>query len=357
MTKQLECYYLMIIIKYLNNLTTLQQFHLINKKCNEAIDATKINPNYQSESLETLLTNTELFHCIKEISIFQNIQTLSISSDILEQLYQSHSDYLENSIHLINITDFVLKTQQKQTFALKKLQHKIGELKLDCEYVIDKIDLKKCQQMKKLTIRIGYCYIKKCYDKYINECQFIPYLHLTLHFHSKYYQLVDEIIPLFPKLSLICTCLDNINCLHLINILHKHRIYQIGVLYHELQLYSQFLSDEMILLLQRNDFLHLANEMINQPYFNKLLKQYYPYRLEIVGKQANPIICQNETIIDFSQLKELSRLHLFDSQSKHVKYLLPFHLEELRINCFCSKDQLIHFDKLQTNLQKNCFFD
>ena len=52
MKSQLEVCYLMIIVKYLDSLETLHQFHLINSKCNESIEATKRNPNYQSEKKE-----------------------------------------------------------------------------------------------------------------------------------------------------------------------------------------------------------------------------------------------------------------------------------------------------------------
>ena len=66
--KQLETCYLMIVLKYIDSLETLKQFHMICKSCNEAIQATKINPNYGSNSLQTLLSYTELSNIMKEIT-------------------------------------------------------------------------------------------------------------------------------------------------------------------------------------------------------------------------------------------------------------------------------------------------
>ncbi|EKE39982.1 hypothetical protein ENUP19_0064G0017 [Entamoeba nuttalli] len=342
----------MIVLQYLDSLESLYKFNCICKHCDEAVKATKINPNYSNDSLDTLLQNSEVSHIQKEIKVFPNLETLQLSNDCLEQLYKTHKSYLEESIKLIKITDYILKEKENRLISLKLLQEKIVEMKLDCDYLLNGINLFNCHKLHKLTLRIGNVFQIHYLKKYIEEIKTIPFLQLTCIFHSKHHQIVSNILNDFPKTKLICCWVEKSTCNNLIDLVHHSQNHFIGVSYLGIDSYSDFNNFPFILLPHRNGQLEFANEMVIEPYFSELLKNYYPGNLEIVGKKLTPLISQNNFLVDLSYLNDITKLSLLDSKTKNIKYILPSSLKELKILNFASFDDILNINEIKLKLNK-----
>ena len=91
MTK-LEPFYLAILVKYFDGIETLEKFNEIDKHCNEAMSTIKINPSYNSDSLETMLECSETKNVIKELKVFPNLDTLQCSFYVLNQLVNKNNE-------------------------------------------------------------------------------------------------------------------------------------------------------------------------------------------------------------------------------------------------------------------------
>lgn len=80
----------MSVVQYLDNLSTLFNFHQVSHHCAEAIERLRINPSYQISDIEAMLGGFRLKNALKELRIFEGIDTLNIDVHSLMSITDVH---------------------------------------------------------------------------------------------------------------------------------------------------------------------------------------------------------------------------------------------------------------------------
>ncbi|KAL7722693.1 Leucine-rich repeat containing protein [Entamoeba marina] len=341
----------MIVLKYFDGLNTLEVFEKVSSNCHEAILSTKINPSYQTDSLQMMLSMKEINHVLTEIKVFENLDTLSVSSDVLQKMFEDDPQQF-NSIKLIQITDFILKEKEDMLTSIMALKDKFVDIKVDGNYYIKSFFKQPLQSLRKITIRVGKDVNETCLNEYCKGLESIPYLSVNVVFHSKNVGIINALFQNFVRIKFIINWLDDTDIPNILSFIKDKSI--VGCSSVNLHEMDEMFLNQIVFLPQRNGVIQWGSKMALHPRFKELLKKYYPSKLELIGTPQEILEMKENEKIHLEEVKEMQELYLSDTTWKRVKVVIPTQLRLFKVTNFCESSDIEGYDELKQRLGRCC---
>ena len=327
---KIEVIYLMNIVKYFDNLNTLQRFMKVSSHCVEAIDRTKINPCCGLNSIEAALQNSRFETITREQKIFPNLETLAIDYHSLI----NKDIYSLAPIERFNIYKYVMMNSKDDYQIISEIAERIVSIGVDTTYHFDpQFNLMK--NIQTLTIRIRESSSLQVIQSLFACINSYRYLRsLTIHLDSSQ---VSTIRQMTDQLK------DDIQITYIIDWLYKENLnevgkllsgkYNVGITMINMDQFLDIYIDKNVILIPFiNDNFQISSEMMVDKRIYEILQQYYPYKLEIQGGSRKEVVIEKGMIFDFSGLCHLEELFLNDTCfTEKIIIKIPSSLKRLTI--------------------------
>ena len=334
---RLEPVFLMSVIQYIDSLTTLENFHQVSKNCDQAINRSKKNNGYQERTVEVMLSDTRYSNIVKEINIFEGLETLHVDLYTLEKLsinqldknllfeipYLPHKVNIDKFKNLQSVKDRIVSygadLSQKedldfgQMYSLREVRLRVTKT-INEEAVKKAISgLRKLEHLRKLIILCDSQYVKFFWDLVKD----INYDRTNVIFKLNWFR--DEDVPIINEVSNRAT---------------------VGIFTNGLgKFHDVFLMKNVALLYYTDYYLQISHYMSTDVHFQHLINDYFPWKMEIQGNNLQAHVGERG-ILKMKGLTCLTELFVNEARyDEKIKIEFPKSLQYLNINNVNSFDK------------------
>ncbi|EKE38911.1 hypothetical protein ENUP19_0095G0011 [Entamoeba nuttalli] len=320
----------MSVIQYLDSLHTLFNFHQVCHSCDDAIGRTKINPCYKERSLETMLLDSRLNNLNKEMKIFGGLETLHIDINSLEKIELNKLERYK----LFEIPFFLNQPSTNKYKNLNGIKEKIVSYRIDLSFK-ENLDITTLINLREIRIRVTKQLSKEIITNFITGLKKLRHLHkVIIDCDTQHLEYLWSLVKgMNSERTTIIFRLNWLRDEDIPIIQQVSNVINVGIFTNGLgKFHDIYLKKGVILLFYTDYYLQVSNQMVFDTQFSKLLKEYFPFKIEI---QGNNFIAHvgNSKIIKLRSLNYLSDLFINEARfDEKITIELPTHLENLIIN-------------------------
>ncbi|EDS89224.1 hypothetical protein EHI8A_045240 [Entamoeba histolytica HM-1:IMSS-B] len=320
----------MLVIQYLDSIQTLFNFHQVCHSCDDAIGRTKINPCYKERSLETMLLDSRLNNLNKEMKIFRGLETLHIDINSLEKIELNKLERYK----LFEIPFFLNQPSANKYKNLNGIKEKIVSYRIDLSFK-ENLDITTLINLREIRIRVTKQLSKEIIINFITGLKKLRHLHkVIIDCDTQHLEYLWSLVKgMNSERTTIIFRLNWLRDEDIPTIQQVSNVINVGIFTNGLgKFHDIYLKKGVILLFYTDYYLQVSNQMVFDTQFSKLLKEYFPYKIEIQGNNFIAHVGNNK-IIKLRSLNYLSDLFINEARfDEKITIELPTHLENLIIN-------------------------
>ncbi|KAL7716575.1 Leucine-rich repeat containing protein [Entamoeba marina] len=320
----------MTVVKYFDNVETLKKFIRCSKSCTDAVNRTKINPNYGINTLGVAISSSRPKNLEREMKLFKGLDTLYIDYATLEKFKPEDFD----DIKLFYIHKFIMKNNDYPI--LKSIANRISHIGIDTSYTFNP-DFSTLTNLQEITIRVGEACKDNIVSAVFNGILKLPYLHkVVISCDSQFITNLREKAKLFPpKVNVIFKVQwirhDDIK---IVEDLVNSTLNPVGITMINFDTFHSFFLRPNVVLTPFVPYnFQVSSEMSCDKHFYELLSLYNPYKIEIQGGVRSDVTIPKDTVLDFTCCSNLHDLFLNEARyTNDITIKIPKSLDRMFIN-------------------------
>ncbi|KAL7719063.1 F-box domain-containing protein [Entamoeba marina] len=266
----------------MDSIETLEKFHMVSKKVNHAVDATKINPGCGLSSVIVSLLMKRKTIMDKELKVFENLDTLHMPFDLVES-FDVEKQF--KNIKLFEIYKFMVKKSHQHVNQLKLIEDRISVIGIDCTYS-PYVNIDKLVNLRILTIRLGELLNENCLFETLSSIKTLPSLQkVIILFNSNQTKVIKPYITNIShhiKLVLECMWFEDRDADDFFEFVEwfdgKVGIWDVNTNNY----FDWFVNPNKVVLIPFIPrYLKVSQIIRNHPMFEEINRLYYPHKLDV----------------------------------------------------------------------------